>query len=453
MAAAVAFGSTAAAAQDRRGRGLPVIRDAEIENLLRDYMAPVLRAAGLAKQNVQVVILNERTFNAFVVDGRRIFVNAGALMESQTPNQIIGVLAHEAGHIAGGHLSRLRQELANAQTAAIIAVLLGAGAIAAGAASGSQNMGQVGAAALSAPQEIIRRSLLAYQRTEEQAADRAAVRYLTATGQSPKGMYDTFRRFADQLMFTSRYVDPYAQSHPMPADRVAALEVLAKQSPYWNKPDSPAMQARHDLMRAKLAGFLDRPDGVARRYPASDTSLAARYARAIAAYRFSDIRGAITQIEGLIQAQPDNPYFHELKGQALLDHGKAAEAIAPLRRAAAMAPNAALIKIMLGQALVATNNPAHAEEAIQTLRAALTREPDIPDGYAHLAMAYGRKGDYANADLASAQAAFARGDTKTARELAVRAKGRFPTGSPGWVRADDIASYKPPPSSRPQRRN
>jgi predicted Zn-dependent protease len=204
-------------------------------------------------------------------------------------------------------------------------------------------------------------------------------------------------------------------------------------------------------MRAKLSGFMEPPQTVARRYPASDNSLPARYARAIATYRHSDLRAAVAQIDGLIAVQPNNPYFHELKGQALLEGSRPAEAIAPLRRAAQLAPQPALIQLMLGQALVATNDPKHAEEAIAILRNALTREPDAPNGYQQLAMAYGRKGDVAQADLASAQAAFTRGDFKTARELAARAKTRLPVGSPGWVRADDIVAAKVP--TAPNRRN
>ncbi len=426
--------------------GIPFIRDAEIEQLLRDYTTPILRAAGLAGQNIEVVIINERTFNAFVMDGRRIFVNAGALFESTTPNQIIGVLAHETGHIAGGHLMKMRQELANAQTQMIIAMLLGIGAMVAGAKAGAGDAaGQVGMAALSASPEMIRRSLLSYVRAQEEQADKAGVKFLTATGQSAKGMYDTFRRFADQTMFSARYIDPYVQSHPMPAERVRALEEIAKTSPYWDKKDAPELQQRHDMMRAKLAGFLDRPDTIARRYPASDTSLPARYARAISAYRFSDMRGAVTQIDALIQAQPNNPYFHELKGQALLESGRGPEAIAPLRRAASLAPHSNLIRAMLAQALVSTNDAKHADEAIAILRDVLIHEKELATGYRQLAMAYGRKGDVAQADLASAQASFAAGDFKTARELAARAKTRMPTGSPGWVKADDIATYRPKP--------
>lgn len=443
-AASLASSGPAWAQPRPQNAGLPLIRDAEIEQLLRDYTTPILRAAGLGPQNVQVVIINDRAFNAFVMDGRRIFVNSGALFESTTPSQIIGVLAHEAGHIAGGHLAKMRQEMANAQTQLILATLLGVGAMVAGAKTGAgQNASQIGMAALSAPQEIIRRSLLSYVRAQEEQADKAGVKFLTATGQSAKGMHETFRRFADQTMFTARGIDPYVQSHPMPTERVRALEEVARTSPYWDKKDPAELQHRHDMMRAKLAGFMDRPDTVARRYPLSDTSLPARYARAISAYRFSDIRNAVAQIDALIAAQPNNPYFHELKGQALLENGRGGEAIAPLRRAASLAPNAYLIRAMLGQALVSTNDAKHADEAIAILRDVLIHEKELVNGYRELAMAYGQKGDLAQADLASAQASFATGDFKTARELAARAKTRLPTGSPGWVKADDIATYRP----------
>ena len=444
LVTATALVGAGAPARAQKEKGPPVVRDAEIEQLLRDYTQPILRTAGLAQQNVQVVIINDRSFNAFVADGRRIFVNGGALMESETPNQIIGVLAHETGHIAGGHLARMREAMASATTQSIIAMLLGAGALVAAGRSGGADLGQAGAAAIAGPTIAIQNTMIGYMRAQEEQADRAGVKFLTATGQSPKGMYETFKRMADQILYQIRYINPYLQTHPLPTERVAALEGLAKASPYWDHKDPPALQARHDLMRAKLYGFIERPDGVARRYPPSDTSLAARYARAISAYRFSDPRVALGQIEALIQAQPQNPYFYELKGQAFLEAGKPAEAIAPLRHAAQLAPNPALIQIMLGQALVATHDRVHVDEAIPMLQSAVLREPDTPDAYAQLGMAYGQKNDLARADLASAQAAFMRGDIKTAREIATRAKARFPVGSPGWVKADDLASLKPP---------
>ncbi|MDD1535878.1 MULTISPECIES: M48 family metalloprotease [unclassified Bradyrhizobium] len=447
LVTAAAIALTPFSAAHAQAKGPPVLRDTETEQLLREYTRPILRAAGLEKQNIQMVILNDGSFNAFVADGRRIFVNYGAILQSETPNQIIGVLAHETGHLAGGHLSKLREQLAAAQTQMIIAMLLGAGAIAAGSAqrgTGNNGLANVGAAAMSAPQEVIRRSLLSYQRQQEENADRAGVRFLTATQQSPKGMYETFKRFTSESLFAARGADPYLQSHPMPAERVAALQEFASSSPYWSKKDDPALQLRHDMVRAKISAFMERPETVYRRYPLSNDSMPARYARAISTYLHGDLRSALAQIDALIQVQPSNPYFYEVRGQALLESGKAAEAIAPLRKAAALSNNSPLIEMLLGQALVGTDNKAYTDDAVRILRAAVAREPEAILGYSQLAMAYGRKGDYAEADLASAQAAYLRGDNKTARELATRAKTRFAVGTPGWVKADDIVAAKPP---------
>ena len=443
-AAALAMAPLPAFAQ--QGNGPKVLRDTESEQLLRDYTRPVLRAAGLEKQNIQVVIINDRAFNAFVADGHRIFVNYGALMQSETPNQIIGVLAHETGHLAGGHLAKMHEQLARAQTQMIIAMLVGAGAMVAGAKSGGSDNGLInaGAAAVSAPQEIIRRSLLSYQRQQEENADRAAVKFLNATGQSAKGMYETFKRFTNDSLFAAYGADPSVQSHPMPAERVAALDQLSMTITYWDKKDDPALQMRHDMMRAKISAFMERQDTVYRRYPLSDTSMPARYAHAISTYLHGDLHSALVLIDGLIQAQPANPYFYELRGQALLEGGKPAEAIAPLRKAVQLSNHAPLIEMLLGQALVGTDNKAYTEEAIAILRAAVARETEAPLGYTQLAMAYARKGDLADADLASAQAAYLRGDNKTARDLASRAKTRFAIGTPGWVRADDIVTARPP---------
>src|ERR1700693_28706 len=278
-AAALAFAPMSAALAQQE-KGPPVIRDTEAEQLLRDYTRPILRAAGLEKQNIQAVIINDGTFNAFVAEARRIFVNYGAIMQSEPPNQLIGVLAHETGHLAGGHLSKMREQMAQAQTQMIIAMLLGAGAMIAGSRRNNSNGGlaNAGAAAVAGPQEMIRRTLISYVRQQEENADRAGVKFLNATGQSAKGMYETFKRFTNDSLFAARGADPYLQSHPMPADRVAALEELARSSPYLDKKDDPALQLRHDMMRAKISGFLERPDTVYRRYPLSDNSPPAGYA-------------------------------------------------------------------------------------------------------------------------------------------------------------------------------
>jgi predicted Zn-dependent protease len=433
-------------AQAQAPRGLPIIRDTEIENLLRDYARPLFRVAGVGGSQTNVIIVNDRGFNAFVANGRRMFINAGAILDSRTPNELIGVMAHETGHIAGGHLARLREAVERAQIIAALGMIVGAAGVAAGATMGrgaASGIGEAAPGVLMAGPHVAMRSLLSYQRGEEAAADRAAVNYLNATGQSAKGMVETFRRLQNESMLAARRADPYTISHPIPADRVAIIEPLAKASPHYNAADPPDRVMRHNLARAKLAGFLDRQESITRRFPPGDNSLPARYARAIQMFRFGDRNRASAMADELIRAQPGNPYFHEIKGQILLETGQPAAAIPALRRAVSLAPNAGLIRIMLGHALVATGSPAQLDEAVRELRLALQREPEAADGYRQLAIAYGRKNDRGQADLAAAQAALHDGDLNTARGLARRAQGSLPNGSPGWLRAEDIVNQRP----------
>ena len=427
--------------------GISIIRDAEIEQLLRDYATPVFRAAGIQAGAAQIILVGDRSFNAFVANGQKIFMNVGALIEAKTPNETIGVLAHETGHIAGGHLVRGHAELAKAQIMAAVGMLLGAGAAATSlrrnGAVGSDSAGVLGT--ILGPQELVRRSLLSYQRTQEASADRAAVTYLTATGQSAKGMLVTFERFNNDALFKTSSIDPYVQTHPLAAERISNLEQIAQASPYFETKDSPALQARHDLMRAKLIGFTSTENEVARRYPASDTSPAGRYARAIVSYRFGKLPQSLALIDGLIQGQPANPYFHELKGQALLENGRAAEAIPYLRKAVALAPASAQpIRVLLGHALVATGNGALTDEAIKVLANATQRDDDSAEAWQFLSMAYAKKGEEGKAQVAAAQSLFISGRYVEARTQASRAQAKVALGSPFWLKADDILNYRPP---------
>ncbi|WP_188518310.1 M48 family metalloprotease [Alsobacter metallidurans] len=443
VAAAMAFQPIAASAQQARAG---VIRDAEVEALLRDYATPVFGAAGIRKGSVQIVLIGDRSFNAFVADGRRMFVNVGAIMDAKTPNEMIGVIAHESGHIAGGHLQRLREQLANAQILAIVGMLLGVGGAAAGMAS-RDRVGNAGGGAMGialGSQELVKRSLLAYQRSEEQAADLMALRFLQAIRQSPKGMLDTFQRFNQDAMFKTASVDPYLVSHPMPNERIANLERLAAKSPFLDVKDPPALQFRHDMARAKLFGFTAKAEEVGRRYPPSDMTRPARYARAIIAYRYKRLPEALSQVDALIREDSGNPYLWELKGQVLLEFGRAAEAIPLLRKAVSLAPSAGPIRTLLGQALVATESKAGAAEAVRELSNAVQREPEWAEGWHHLSRAYGLKGDEGMAAYAAAQAYFYSGDYNAAATQATRAKEKLPPNSPGWIKADDLLNTRPP---------
>lgn len=438
LAAAIAVSSTLPAFSVERSRSISLLRDAEAEALITDYTRPLLKAAGLGAANVRVKLVNDDTFNAFVADSRHIFVNAGAIIDTTTPNQLIGVLAHEIGHLAANHLSQLRAEIRRMQILSALAII---GGVAAGAAGGGG--GAVGAVATGGMQ-FGQRGLLMYARENETAADQLALKYLAQTGQSAKGMLETFKRFADQQMFMSAHIDPYIQSHPLAADRIAMIDELAHKSKFFDKTDNPALQARHDLVRAKFAAFTRNAQSVMRLYPASDTSLAADYARAIVAYRFADPKSAVARMDALIKRSPNNPYFWELKGQILLETGKPRDAVAPLRKAVSLAPNAGPIRVLLGQALVGTGDSKLTDEAIAALTKGIGDDPDQPVGYRQLAIAYARKDNIAMADLASAQGSFAAGDIETAKKYAIRAQEKLKTGSPAWLRADDIITYKIP---------
>lgn len=436
-----------APAAEAQKRHQTIIRDAEIEALLRDYAKPVFAAAGVGARDAEIVIVQDGDFNAFVASGRRMFIFTGAILQAKTPNEVIGVIAHETGHLAAGHLENLRGEIARAQAIGAIIGLLGVAGMAAGGAAGSSAGSRLGAAAMTSGPGFALRSLLSYRRAQELAADRAALTYLNASNQSARGMVETFRRFTDQQLLSAQYADPYAQSHPMARDRLDQLERAARESPYWDANDSPALQLRHDMMRAKIAGFIEGASAVGRRYPRSDTSLPAQYARAVVAYRTGGTRGAVRAVDDLIARAPNYPYFHELKGQILLESGKAREAVPPLNRAVALDPGAGLIRILLGQALLAIGDGSLLDDAIANLRAGLATEPLAAAGYRYLAMAYQKQGKVAEAELATAEGLLIDGDVETAQNFAKRAQGRLGYGSPGWLKADDIIKYEPPEST------
>lgn len=431
-----------------QAQGIPLIRDTEIENLLNDYARPIFRTAGLGSGRVAMRIVRSDSFNAFVVDGRNVFVHTGTLTQAETPNEVIGVIAHEAGHIAGGHMAALRARIAKDQTRALLAQILGIGLLVAGGASGGnvgENLGGAGQGILMGGSEIVMRSLLAERRSQEAAADQAGLKYLNATKQSGRGMLETFERFAQQEYISDTHKDQFARSHPVAADRLARLRELVQSSPHFGQKDPPELQLRHDLMRAKLAGYLDRPALVFNRYPASDKSLPARYARALAKFfqgGRDGLQQALAEIETLIRERPDYPYFWEVKGDILMRSGKTSEAIAPLRKAMQLAESPNLIRVQLAGALQSSGDGASLKESVDLLRRSLVEDKN-PRAYRLLATAYYKQGKLPEADAVTAQAYFLEGDLRQAQIFAKRAQTKLKPGTPEWIQSDDILSYKP----------
>ena len=440
--------SVSADAQSRR----PIfVRDAETEDLLRDYVRPIFRAAGLPVIEPEVILIQDRSFNAFVADGKRIFIHTGVLIDAEDPTEVIGVLAHETGHIAGGHLAGLHDAVARARTIGAIATLLGAAAVGAGAAAGSPDAAQGGFVIAGGGQDVALRSLLAYRRAQETAADRAAITYLDRVGISARGMVQTFRRFQSEQIFSSRFSDPYLLSHPIARDRIASTERLARMSRYWDAPLDPKLVERHNRVRAKLLAFTTHPRTTAREYPRTDRSVSARYARAIATSRTGSPDRAVRQMDDLLKSEPNNPYFWEFRGQILLEAGRPKEALNSLSKAVSLEPTSGLLNILYGRALVATNDQSLLRRAVEQLELGLMREPSDGLGWRQLAIAESRLGNDALANLATANGLMIGGDLAASKGYARRAQRGLPTGSPAWLRAEDIIRYQPPDFQRRRR--
>lgn len=427
------------------------IRDTETEVLLNDYARPIFRAAGPSiggSGRVAIRIVKSDVFNAFVLDGRNVFIHTGALLQSETPNQVIGVIAHETGHIVGGHIARLRDRIARDQTKCLLIQLLGVGLIFGGA---GRDVSGAGTGVIAGGCELVERSMLAERRAEEAAADQYGLKALLATKQSGRGMLETFERFANQELLSTAGQDPFVRSHPVAMQRLAQLRDSVAKSPYYNVKDPPALQLRHDMMRAKLSGFCRPRLDVMRVYPATDTGIAARYARAIANSCSGDCSGrcpsvsraGLDEIDALIKSDPKYPYFWELKAHVLISSGRQAEAIEPLRRAISLAPETNLMSVRLAGALLAIGGPQGIEEAMALVRKANVTDPS-PEGYRILANAFAKKEQLPQAELAMAEAHFLAGDIKQAQTFAKRAQKGLKVGSPEALRATDIANYKTP---------
>lgn len=417
-----------------QGRGLSLIRDAEIEATIRAYAEPVFKVAGLDAAAIKVHLVNDNSINAFVTPGMNMFINTGLLIKADTPNQVIGVIAHETGHISGGHLVRIQDELRNATIENILAMIAGIGA---GVATGNAG---VGAGTMMMGQGIAMRNVLKYSRTQEASADQAGMGFLDDTHQSARGMLEFFEKLESQMLLNTSSQDPYLQTHPLTRDRVDSVQQHVDHSPYSDAKDSPDLIEKHQRMLAKLKGFLWPLDQVMLAYPKTDTSQPARYARAIAFFRVSRMKESLILMDSLLKESPDDPFYIEQKGQILFQNGRLADALPLYQRAVEIRPHEALLRQELGQVQLETEDQRYVKPAIGNLEFAAGMQANDPDVWRLLAIAYGRDGQLAMSALAQAQEAMAAGDKKEARLQARRAQKGLPSGSPAWMQADAIIS-------------
>jgi predicted Zn-dependent protease len=428
---AVAVALAPACKASAQARSLSLIRDAETEHIIRVLATPVWQAAGLSPDAVSIHIVNDPSLNAFVAGGQHIFLHTGLLERVTSPRQLIGVIAHETGHIAGGHLARGEEAIRDAMGTALLSILLGAAAVVAGG-------GNAGPAVVAGGQHLAERSYLQFSRTQESQADQAAISYLDQVGMSSRGLVEFLKVLGDQEALLISRQDPYVRTHPISRERIDALSTRVNASPNANREASPEQVAMLRRVQAKLIGFLQPLGTTLQRYPESDTSAAARYARAIAYYRIPQLERALPLMDSLISEAPNDPYYLEMKAQMLFENGRAREAIPLLERAVALAPHEPLLRYALGQAQISTEDAALVKPAISNLEVAVRDDPSNASVWYQLAIAYGRDGNLGMAHLASAERAIRVGRYVDARQQAERARQKLPPGSAAGLRADDI---------------
>ena len=422
----------ALAQDDSGGSGPSVLRDSETELLFRDVSRPLIRAGGLDPNSVEVVLLNDPEINAFVDRGQTVYIQSGLLMAADNVNELQGVIAHELGHVVGGHSIRLQQGVNVATGITVATMILGALAIAAGAGDAAMGLMMAG-------QQAALGKLLAFTRTQEATADASAMKYLHAAGISGKGMLQFFGKLQNQEYRLAIYAkDSYDRTHPLSSERIEALRQGFEADPAWNKPVDPNLEARFERVKAKLYGFADPKQAVIK-YPESDLSVPGHYARAYAYHVGGYPDKANAEADALLAKEPRDPFFLELKGQILLEGGKPKEAIPPLREAVDRSGKLPLISAMLGHALVATEDPKNYAEAKQVLKEAVNRDNEDPFAWYQLGIIYDQEGDTARAALATAERNNLQNNPKLALASAQMAMKGIPVGTPDYLRAQDIA--------------
>ncbi|MEO0883563.1 MAG: M48 family metalloprotease [Pseudomonadota bacterium] len=413
------------------------LRDAEIESILREYTDPILVAAGLVPEDVSIYVVNDLSLNAFVAGGQNIFVNSGLIIEADHPGQLKGVIAHEAGHIAGAHGARRAQDLAKSARPGYISIGLGIIAIAAGAP-------EAGAALIANAQQLTALQFFVHTRAQESSADQAAVTYLERTGQSPAGLVEFFEEFRYQQVFSQARRFEYFQTHPLASDRILALRQRAEETGLMDVPHSERSLHQMDMMHAKLIGYLEHPNKVYQRYPREDTSLPARYARAHLAMRTLDFNVALEETEHLLEAEPDNPYFHELQGFIMFEQGDIEGSIAPYRKAVEYSDGHPLLLVSYARSMIARGDEGDVEEGELALRRSIIAEPENAFAWAELAVALDKQGRRGEAELATAERSFHVGDYVGAQVFSGRAMQNLEAGTPLHRRAQDIQTVTDP---------
>ena len=409
-----------------------ILRDAETEAFFKEISYPLIRAAGLDPANVEVVLISDKSINAFVAGGQTVYLHSGLIDAAETANEVQGVIAHELGHIEGGHVVRFSEGIEAASNISILSLVLAAAAIAAGA-------GEAGMGIMAAGQQAAMGRFLAFSRVQESVADASGARYLSAAGITGRGSINFFKKLQNyEFRLGIPQEDSYNRTHPLSGERITVLEDTYKADPAWDAPLNPEWEAEFKRIKAKLSGFMAEPKATFRDYPESDMTIPARYARAYAWHKAAYPQKALDEANALVAKSPNDPYFLELQGQILLESGRPKDALPPLRQAVELTGNQPLIAGIFGHALIATEDKAYLDEAERVLKAAVTKDNRNPFAWYQLGVVYEAKGDRPRAALANAERYLMEGAPQLALPNAAEAMAGLPEYSQDWIRAQDI---------------
>lgn len=414
-----------------QAQAISLISDEESEIFLQKITQPLFKAAGIPYNRNKVFIVNDNSLNAFVSDGNSLFIHTGTLTSASSPEEISGVIAHETGHIMGGHIIRQKLKNESLQQASLASMLL------AGTTAAVTGRGDVAMAIALGGQSSTLSNYMQYRTEQERSADESAVKLLNATKQSPQGMLKFMKRISQRNDLSGIEETPYFRTHPVTRERINFMEKATAQSDY-----QPGQKNLDEFLRikAKLLAFLETPEQTFRRYPLSNSSVPARYAQAIAYFKQLDINNALKKINALIKEEPDNPFFHELKGQIYLETGKIKPAKQEYQTALAKLPGSPLLQLSLAQAILEdAPTPDDLKKAVSLLNQANIKQP-TPMGWLLLSRAFEASGNTAYSSYAAAEYSLSIGMPDVAQRQADNAQKHLKNDKKLKLKIDDLQS-------------
>ena len=399
-------------------QNLNIVRDAEIENFFHDLSFPIVESSTIKGTKINFYLDKQNYINAFVTSGPKIFITTELLIKTNSVDQIAGVIAHEIGHITGGHLSKRYNAYEDSMFTTMISSILAVGAIAAGSPS-------AGSAILMGGEHIRNQQILSFSRNQESYADQTAIKLLKKSNYSVKGLYELFEILERKERFSK--INPYNQTHPLSIERKRVIEDHIDYKE--NIESNYLLNERLKLIKAKLIGYTTKKERFNIYYPVDRNSLESWYARSIHYYLNGDIDKALIFIDKCINQKKENPYFYELKGQILYENGRSLLAINSYKEAIKYKNDEKHFYLAISKAIYTQKDIRLYDEGISFLKKYINEEDFPIEAWHYLGLYYGKMGKYVLSSLALAEKFLLLNDIKNAKLQLQKAKKKdIPNG-------------------------